>query len=1519
MRHILIVLLLLSAGLGLNGQALVQHTGANGAGSVSFPATTAGNLNVIAVVAGHYTNIAGLTATDSKNQNYKLDGPCATPAGDGFVCFFYVCSGVGGVTSATVNGLDGVAAINFLEASGIVSTNCAGATSTAAGTVAPCQIYLTPDQPDELAVVAFATAGDANAVNGSATYTNQQDFGADPLATVLTTSTAPIWAETDSGSPGCVNTDNENPNGYDAAFVAFRTQAPGTVTCPANPPVPAIASCSYSSNLGSQAVGSTGSTQTVSVTIAAGTTVGSIGVLTTGLAGKDFASASGGTCTASTYASATTCQVKVSFSPLSAGLRRGAVLFTDALGNVLSSVPLYGTGTGPQVGYGPGGAQTNVGSGYSSPMGVAVDAAGNLYVADETSVLVDDPNPSFYAGAVYKVASGGVKTQVGSPFAAPVSVALDGAGNMYVADINQAAVARIPPSGIQTTIGSGFNTPTAVATDGAGNVYVADTGRVAVYKITPGGTQTTIGSGFSIPSGLAADAAGNVYVADAGVPAVYKITPGGTQTTVGSGYTRPQAVTVDASGTVFVADAGTDTLLAVTPGGTLTTIATGLNDPTGLAVDGSGNLYVADYRNTRVLKIDRADAPVLAFATTNAGSTSTDSPKTVQVQNIGNAALLFSGVSFPQDFPEYGSDGNPCTGSTSLSPAQLCDVPVTFHPVNGGALSEHVTLTDNTLNAAGAMQSITVTGTATGTNLGQTITFTPPAAVTYGTAAINLAADASATSGLTVSFQLISGPASLSGAVLTITGKGSVVVKATQAGNGTFSAAAPVQATITVSPAVLKVTAFNYTRVYDTALPTTFAYSITGFVNSDTLAVVSGAPSLSTTGSSLSTPGAYPITPAAGTLAAANYTFQFVAGTLTITPAVLKVTAYSYTRVYGTALPTTWAYSITGFVNGDTIAKVSGTPSFATAATSSSGAGAYPITPALGTLSAADYTFQFAAGTLTITQAVLKVTAYNYSRYYRQALPASYAYSITGFVNGDSAATAVSGAPTITTTAVLGSPAGMYPITPTLGTLTSANYTFVFAPGTLTITSSAVLTVTPYSYTRVYGSAPPTTFAYSITGFVGGDTISVVSGLPSITTTGTSASPAGSYPITAALGSLAAANYTFQFVPGALTITPAVLKVTPFNYNRVYGTGPPSTFAYSLTGFLNGDPQSVVSGTPSISTTETPLSGAGSYPITAALGTLTAANYTFQFVPGTLTVLPAVLKVTAFNYTRVVGAALPSPFAYSVTGFLNGDTAASSVTGTPGITTPAFQGSPAGTYPINVGLGTLASANYTFTFVNGTLTITSPLPPGFTLVQKCHAPSNASNTCTFAHNVTPGDLVIGGAVIDNTIQSTGVVDGAGNAFTLSPNSPCVGGSVTSHGWVFYQLSSPGGANTNTIVFEDNDGPDPNDYVDELWGYEFAVTGGSPVFDTDTNGCGSSMTSNDPSSTLTLSSSPELAYFVSYAAGFDTGVGPPWTVGTATPLGNIDGYDTTASGTITTAVTPANQGWGINMAMAIKIH
>jgi probable HAF family extracellular repeat protein len=180
--------------------------------------------------------------------------------------------------------------------------------------------------------------------------------------------------------------------------------------------------------------------------------------------------------------------------------------------------------------------------------------------------------------------------------------------------------------------------------------------------------------------------------------------------------------------------------------------------------------------------------------------------------------------------------------------------------------------------SASTVLSEIVTGKAA-----QTITFGGLPNVTYGVAPITLSASAS--SSLPVSFALTSGPATLSGSTLTITGTGTVTITASQAGNATYPAAAPVVQSFTVSPALLKVTANNAAMAAGSAVPS-FGFIITGFVNGDSQAsATTGSPLETTTASSTSPAGTYPITITQGTLAAANYTFTFMNGTLTVTGA----------------------------------------------------------------------------------------------------------------------------------------------------------------------------------------------------------------------------------------------------------------------------------------------------------------------------------------------------------------------------------------------------------------------------------------------------------------------------------------------------------------------------------------------------------------------------------------------------------------------------------------------------------
>lgn len=210
------------------------------------------------------------------------------------------------------------------------------------------------------------------------------------------------------------------------------------------------------------------------------------------------------------------------------------------------------------------------------------------------------------------------------------------------------------------------------------------------------------------------------------------------------------------------------------------------------------------------------------------------------------------------------------TTATSSSPAGTV-APIT---ITQGSLT---TLTANYALSPSSFVSGTLT-VVTGSS--QTIAFSALPQVTYGTAPITLIANTS--SGLPVSFT-VTGPAALANNLLTVLGAGTITVTATQSGNATYTAAAPVQQIFTVAPAPLTVTANNATRVNDTVNPP-FTYGITGFVNGDTAAVLSGFPVLSTTATAGSPVGTYPIIAGAGSLTAANYAaVNFVPGTLTIT------------------------------------------------------------------------------------------------------------------------------------------------------------------------------------------------------------------------------------------------------------------------------------------------------------------------------------------------------------------------------------------------------------------------------------------------------------------------------------------------------------------------------------------------------------------------------------------------------------------------------------------------------------
>lgn len=246
---------------------------------------------------------------------------------------------------------------------------------------------------------------------------------------------------------------------------------------------------------------------------------------------------------------------------------------------------------------------------FFNPDGVVVDGAGNIYVADYTNNRIRKVSP---AGAVTTVAGGtegyADGTGTAAEFFSPRGIAIDASGNLYVADVFNHRIRKITPAGVVTTLaGSGatgpgnggyadgaaasarFSSPSGVAVDAGGNVFVADFENFKVRKISAAGIVSTVagsvdgetdGSGssaaFGGPQGIAVSSSGNLFVTDY-LNTVRQITPAGVVTTIAGSTTSGFA---DGVGT-----------------------AARFSGPAGIAIDGAGNLYVADYGNGAIRKI----------------------------------------------------------------------------------------------------------------------------------------------------------------------------------------------------------------------------------------------------------------------------------------------------------------------------------------------------------------------------------------------------------------------------------------------------------------------------------------------------------------------------------------------------------------------------------------------------------------------------------------------------------------------------------------------------------------------------------------------------------------------------------------------------------------------------------------------------------------------------------------------------------------------------------------------------
>jgi hypothetical protein len=473
--------------------------------------------------------------------------------------------------------------------------------------------------------------------------------------------------------------------------------------------------------------------KTVTFSIPAGTTISSISILTTGIPDLDFKAKTDDTsttlCKATTYSSATTCTVDVAFAPLAAGARNGAIELLDGT-TVLNTRYIYGTGIGPLIAFNPSpyvNLQLSAPVDASDDPSAIVDAAGNIF------------SSSFDGNAVvYKFAPNGdhhyTVTAINDTSSYSFQgTAVDGAGNLFVIDggsESSTPLKEIVAAGGYTTIktlpASGFRIPEALAVDGNGNIFVADTANDAVKEVLAAGgysTVKTLGSGFNYPYGIAVDLAGNVFVADTLNDAVKEILAAGGYTTVKTlaSIDQPNSIAVDAADNIFVNytslndnpydfDTAVGEFAAADGYTTFSPLSSIPVTPglLGVALDGSGNLFTTP----GLAELQRSQPVPLAFPATLVGSGSR--PQSVTVQNSGNATLTASAVfSNAADFDLVAGSGTPpaCTGAFSLAPSVECSLNVEFTPQTSGPLTGSLVLSDDSGNATDATQSSALSGT----------------------------------------------------------------------------------------------------------------------------------------------------------------------------------------------------------------------------------------------------------------------------------------------------------------------------------------------------------------------------------------------------------------------------------------------------------------------------------------------------------------------------------------------------------------------------------------------------------------------------------------------------------------------------------------------------------------------------------------------------------------------------------------------------------------------------------------
>lgn len=437
--------------------------------------------------------------------------------------------------------------------------------------------------------------------------------------------------------------------------------------------------------------------------------------------------------------------------------------------------------------------------------------------------------------------------------------------------------------------------------------------------------------------------------------------------------------------------------------------------------------------------------------------------------------------------------------------------------------------------------------------------------------------------------------------------------------------------------------------------------------------------------------GEYSISVVAGELR--NYFINKIySGTLLITPAPLVLRVIDTQRIYGENNPN-FSFILEGLRNNDTPSCISSLPTYACSALLTSDCGEYEISAS--NAMAKNYELSYKNGKLTITKAPLTLIASNLSREYGNPNPIL-SYKVIGLKCDDTALTAITEEPILSTTANELSGVGQFPIIISGGV--AKNYFLSYKRGVLTITK-APLTIVAENTERMYGENNPE-FTCSYFGFKLNDTeATAFSSLPKITCSASNTSDVGIYPIIVNGGT--SHNYDIiGYKNGVLKVTKALLILTASDNSRLYFEDNPS-FDYKLSGLRNSDTKSCLSVQPMFTCTASKTSNVGDYAIEPYGASST--NYNIEYRPGTLSIKRRQLEASVGNYTRIYGEENPE-FEIVYTGFVNNEDKRV-LTDEVNVVCSANRQTDVGAYPIAIEGG--SAINYIITKYNlGTLTIT---------------------------------------------------------------------------------------------------------------------------------------------------------------------------------------------------------------------